>query len=50
MFGRVPFFPPARVVLIDGADGREKRVVDAAGERCSTDPSEVVERTEKRGC
>lgn len=29
----MPGFGVARVVLIDGAEGREKRVDDAAGER-----------------
>lgn len=39
----------ARVVLIDGAEGREKRVDDAAGERWSRDAREDEESTEKRG-
>ena len=49
MFGRTPGFGVASVVLIDGAEGREKRVDDAAGERWSRDAMEDEERTEKRG-
>ena len=37
------------VVVMDGAEGREKRVDEAAGDRCSADESEDDERTEKRG-
>lgn len=49
MLGRVPGFGVANAVLIDGADGSEKRVDDAAGERWSRDCKEEEERTEKRG-
>jgi hypothetical protein len=38
------------VVVIEGADGREKRVELVAGDKCSADESEEAERTEKRGC
>jgi hypothetical protein len=37
-------------VLIDGADGMEKRVALPVGERSSADDKEEFERTEKRGC
>src|ERR1700734_1202590 len=43
-------FGVARVVLIDGADGREKRVELPAGESSSVDDRDEFERTEKRGC
>ena len=49
MFGRTPGRGVARVVLIDGADGSEKRVEDAAGDRWFSDVREEEERTEKRG-
>lgn len=49
MLGRTPGFGAARVVLMDGAEGREKRVEEAAGERWSRDAREDAERTEKRG-
>lgn len=49
MFGRTPGFGVVAVV-IEGAEGNEKREDDPAGERCSADESEDVERTEKRGC
>jgi hypothetical protein len=39
-----------RAVLIEGADGREKRVELPAGERSSADDRDEFERTEKRGC
>ena len=35
---------------MDGADGRENRAEDAAGERCSAEDKEEEERTEKRDC
>src|SRR5882762_8400082 len=41
-------FVLARVVLIEGADGIEKRV-ELAGERRSADDTDELERTEKRG-
>jgi len=40
-------FGVARVVLIDGADGREKRVELPAGESSSVDDRDEFERTEK---
>jgi len=43
-------FGVARVVLIDGADGIEKRVELAAGEINSVDDKDEFERTEKRKC
>ena len=47
IFGRAPGLGvPA--VLIEGADGREKRDEDP-GERCSADDREDVDSTEKRG-
>ena len=50
MFGRRPVLGVASAVLMDGADGKENRVEDAAGERWSADTREDEERTEKRGC
>lgn len=50
MFGLSPGFGVLRVVLIEGAEGRENRALEAAGERCSADEREEAERTEKRGC
>ena len=38
------------MVLIEGAEGSENRVLDAAGDRCSPDDNEAAESTEKRGC
>ncbi len=50
MFGLTPGLGVVRVVLMDGAEGREKRVDDAAGERWSADARDDEDRTEKRGC
>lgn len=50
MFGLTADFGVPRVVLTEGAEGREKRVDEATGERCSTDESEDVESTENREC
>lgn len=36
-------------MLIDGAEGREKRVEDAAGDKCSLLWTADADRTEKRG-
>lgn len=38
-----------KVVLIDGADARENRVVLLVGDKCSVDDTDDVERTESRG-
>ena len=38
------------MVLIEGADGREKRVELPAGDKISADDRDEFERTEKRGC
>lgn len=38
------------VVLIEGAEGNENRVLDAAGDKCSPEDSEAAESTENRGC
>jgi hypothetical protein len=38
-----------RETLMEGAEGREKRVELVVGERCSTDDKDDVERTERRG-
>lgn len=50
IFGLMADFGVPVVVVTDGAEGREKRVEEAAGERCSADEREEVERTEKREC
>lgn len=51
MFGRrVGFDGPVAVVFTDGTEGREKRVDEAAGDKCSADERDEVERTEKREC
>lgn len=43
-------FEAVALVLIDGAEGREKRVEDAAGDRCSLLCAADADMTEKRGC
>jgi hypothetical protein len=48
IFGRASGFDEPTAVVIDGADGIEKRVELAVGERSSADESEDAERTEKR--
>ena len=48
MFGRAPGFGVV-AVLIDGAEGNEKREDEPPGERCSADDNEELDRTEKRG-
>lgn len=47
MLGRAPGFG-VEVVLMEGAEGSEKRDDDAAGDKCSPDDSEEFESTEKR--
>ena len=47
MFGRAPGLG-VDAVWMDGADGRENREVEPAGERCSAEDREELERTEKR--
>ena len=42
-------FEAVALVLIDGAEGREKRVEDAAGDKCSLLWTADADRTEKRG-
>lgn len=50
MFGRAPVdLGVASVVLIDGADGREKREVLPAGDNSSAEDREEFESTENRG-
>lgn len=50
MFGRVRTgFGVPSAVLIDGADGMEKRVALPVCESSSVDDSDELERTEKRG-
>ena len=39
----------ANAVLIDGAEGKEKRVELAVGERSSADDNDEPDSTEKRG-
>ena len=39
-----------RAVLMEGAEGREKRAEDVTGESRSADAREDEERTENRGC
>jgi hypothetical protein len=36
-------------VLMDGAEGKEKRVELAVGERCSAEDSDEPDKTENRG-
>ena len=47
MLGRAPGLG-VDAVWMDGADGRENREVEPAGERCSAEDREELERTEKR--
>jgi hypothetical protein len=49
MLGRAPDFEVANAVLIDGAEGKEKRVELAVGERSSADDNDEPDSTEKRG-
>lgn len=46
---RLDFATLVTEVLMEGAEGSEKRLEDAAGERCSAEEREEEERTEKRG-
>lgn len=43
-------FGVARVVLIDGAEGKENREVLPDGDRSSAEDKEEFESTENRGC
>lgn len=49
MLGRDSGLSVPIVVLIEGAEGREKRVELFVGERSSAEEREEEERTEKRG-
>lgn len=49
ILGRAPDFEVPNAVLIDGAEGKEKRVELAVGERSSADDNDEPDNTEKRG-
>ena len=49
MLGRVPGFKAANIVLINGAEGREKQAEDVAKERQSRDARGDEETTGSRG-
>lgn len=49
MFGLGPGRDVCSEVFTDGAEGKEKRAVEPAGDRWSTEAREEEESTEKRG-